>query len=93
MSRDKTSKHPHQKMENFECKNVFLLDASVFPDVPGSPTTFNIAINSSRIISNLISEKDLILKILILGSSSYLVKFFLKEISNSQIKPDIFQKI
>ncbi len=58
MSRDKTSETSTSKNgELFECKNVFLLDASVFPDVPGSPTTFNIAINSSRIISNLISEK------------------------------------
>lgn len=32
------------------------------------------------------------MKILILGSSSYLVNFFLKEISNSQIKPEIYSK-
>jgi len=38
-------------------KEVAILDASVFPDVPGSPTTFNIAINSTRMISNLINEE------------------------------------
>jgi ferredoxin len=43
--------------ELYACKNVFILDASVFPDVPGSPTTFNIAINSTRMISNLINEE------------------------------------
>ncbi len=42
--------------ELHDYKNVFILDASVFPDIPGSPTTFNIAINSSRIINNLIKE-------------------------------------
>ena len=42
--------------ELFECENVFILDASVFPDIPGSPTTFNIAVNSTRIINNLIKE-------------------------------------
>ena len=58
MSKEKKSETSTSKNgELFECKNVFILDASVFPDVPGSPTTFNIAINSSRIISNLITEK------------------------------------
>lgn len=42
--------------ELLKCKNVFILDASIFPDVPGSPTTFNIAINSNRIINNLINK-------------------------------------
>lgn len=42
------------ELHNF--KNVFILDASVFPDIPGSPTTFNIAINSSRMINNLIKD-------------------------------------
>jgi len=42
--------------ELYICKNVFILDASVFPDVPGSPTTFNIAINSTRMINNLVNE-------------------------------------
>lgn len=42
--------------ELYICKNVFMLDASVFPDVPGSPTTFNIAINSTRMINNLVNE-------------------------------------
>ena len=42
--------------ELFVCKNVFILDASVFPDIPGSPTTFNIAINSTRMIKNLVNE-------------------------------------
>ena len=45
--------------ELLKCKNVFILDASVFPDVPGSPTTFNIAINSNRIINNLINKNRL----------------------------------
>ncbi len=43
--------------ELYACKNVFILDASVFPDVPGSPTTFNIAINATRMINNLINEE------------------------------------
>ena len=42
--------------ELYEFKNVFILDASIFPDIPGSPTTFNIAVNSSRIINNLIKD-------------------------------------
>jgi len=34
-------------------KNIFLLDASILPDMPAHPTTFNVCINVSRIINNL----------------------------------------
>ena len=58
MSKSKISeKSTNLNGELYDFKNVFILDASVFPDIPGSPTTFNIAMNSSRIINNLVKEK------------------------------------
>jgi choline dehydrogenase-like flavoprotein len=40
-------------------KNIFLLDASILPDVPASPTTLNVCINARRIISELNDLKRL----------------------------------
>jgi hypothetical protein len=37
-------------------KNIFLLDASILPDMPGHPTTFNVCVNAARIIKNLNKE-------------------------------------
>jgi len=39
--------------------NIFVLDSSILPDMPGSPTTFNTAVNVSRIINNL-SKKNIL---------------------------------
>lgn len=39
--------------------NIFILDSSILPDMPGSPTTFNTAVNVSRIINNLSKENIL----------------------------------
>ena len=34
-------------------ENIYLLDASILPDMPGHPTTFNVCINAARIIKDL----------------------------------------
>ena len=34
-------------------ENIYLLDASILPDMPGHPTTFNVCINAARIINDL----------------------------------------
>ena len=34
-------------------KNIFVLDASILPDIPACPTTLNVCINARRIISEL----------------------------------------
>jgi len=34
-------------------KNIFILDSSILPDIPASPTTLNVCINARRIISEL----------------------------------------
>jgi choline dehydrogenase-like flavoprotein len=39
--------------------NIFILDSSILPDMPGSPSTFNTAVNVSRIINNLSKENIL----------------------------------
>jgi choline dehydrogenase-like flavoprotein len=36
--------------------NIFILDASILPDMPGSPTTLNVCINAQRIIKELSKE-------------------------------------
>jgi ferredoxin len=33
--------------------NIYILDASILPDIPAGPTTFNVCVNVSRIIKNL----------------------------------------
>lgn len=38
------------------CQNLFLLDSSILPDMPGHPTTFNVCVNVARIIKNLNKE-------------------------------------
>ena len=42
------------ELSNFA--NVFILDASILPDMPGSPTTLNVCINAQRIIKELSKE-------------------------------------
>jgi hypothetical protein len=39
--------------------NIYVLDSSILPDMPASPTTFNTAVNVSRIINNLSKENIL----------------------------------
>ena len=34
-------------------KNIFILDSSILPNVPASPTTINVCINSKRIINEI----------------------------------------
>jgi hypothetical protein len=40
-------------------KNLFILDSSILPDIPASPTTFNVCLNVSRIIKNLFIRRKL----------------------------------
>ena len=58
MSNMKNSLKDHTNLngELDNCKNVYLLDASILPDMPGHPTTFNVCVNAARIISNLNKE-------------------------------------
>ena len=44
--------------------NIYILDASILPDMPASPTTLNVCINASRIIKKLSIEGKIWKKIL-----------------------------
>ena len=39
--------------ELHDYKNIFILDSSILPNVPASPTTINVCINSKRIINEI----------------------------------------
>ena len=48
--------HTNLNGELNKFKNIFLLDASILPDMPAHPTTFNVCINAARIIKSLNEE-------------------------------------
>jgi hypothetical protein len=39
--------------------NIYILDASILPDIPASPMTFNVCVNVSRIIKKLFLENKI----------------------------------
>ena len=52
-SKDLFKDHTSLNGELNSHKNIYILDASILPDMPGHPTTFNVCINAARIINNL----------------------------------------
>lgn len=53
MSKQKSDNSTSLIGELHEYKNIFILDSSILPNVPASPTTVNVCINSKRIIKEI----------------------------------------
>jgi len=52
-SSDSFKDHTNLDGELNNNENIYLLDASILPDMPGHPTTFNVCVNAARIINDL----------------------------------------
>ena len=52
-SSDSFKDHTNLDGELNNNENIYLLDASILPDMPGHPTTFNVCVNAARIINEL----------------------------------------
>lgn len=59
MSKSKKKNATSLVGELYDFKNIFILDSSILPEVPASPTTVNVCINSKRIIKEINKLKRL----------------------------------